>query len=145
MTQAFDRIAWSNASRFWLVNASSPACFIVGNNEVAAIADDDGVVRVDILIEDGRTMRVECHDGTAREDSVDLGGRQVWPTLVDVHTHLEGAHHRSRPEYRRDVCQCTGRGRSRSRELEFQRSPSPNRIRLAVRLCAWRFSHTHAP
>jgi cytosine deaminase len=46
------------------------------------------------LIEDGKLARfappgASDQDGITR---VDLGGRQVWPTLIDIHTHLDKGH-----------------------------------------------------
>jgi cytosine/creatinine deaminase len=93
MTVHFVDIAWSDAPRFWLANARIPLC-LLANPVVSADSDHEGVVRVDLLIEAGKIARVvpaqdARDDATAR---VDIGGRQVWPTLIDVHTHLDKGH-----------------------------------------------------
>jgi cytosine deaminase len=56
--------------------------------------DAEGVVAADILIHDGKIARIETPgrkscDGIAW---IDIGGRQVWPTLIDIHTHLDKGH-----------------------------------------------------
>src|SRR5262245_10613547 len=56
----------------------------------------DGLVGVDLVIRDGRIEAVVAAGGAPdadrREAGVDLGGGQVWPCLVDVHTHLDKGH-----------------------------------------------------
>jgi cytosine/creatinine deaminase len=93
MTVHFADIAWSDAPRYWLANARAPVC-LLADPTVPVEADHEGVVRVDVLVEGGKIARIAPtqdarDDGTAR---IDLGGRQVWPTLIDVHTHLDKGH-----------------------------------------------------
>jgi cytosine deaminase len=60
----------------------------------ASAADGEGVTAVNLLIEDGSLARVEGA-GADRDEaiaSVDVGGRQVWPTLIDLHAHLDKGH-----------------------------------------------------
>jgi cytosine deaminase len=90
----FADISWPAARRYWLVNARVPLCLL--DDKLASVSDGDGegVTGVDLLIEDGSLARVECavadrDETTAR---VDVGGRQVWPTLVDLHAHLDKGH-----------------------------------------------------
>ena len=55
--------------------------------------DAEGVVQADLLIDGGKLARVAPpgkHDDGAAQ--IDLGGRQVWPTLIDIHTHLDKGH-----------------------------------------------------
>jgi cytosine deaminase len=57
-------------------------------------ADAEGVVAADIMVDDGKIARIERpvrnrDDGMA---CLDIGGRQVWPTLIDIHTHLDKGH-----------------------------------------------------
>jgi cytosine/creatinine deaminase len=90
----FSDIAWPTTRRFWLANARVPECLIAGGMKLSASADAEGVVNVDLLVDDGTLARIEDtrggrSDGIAR---VDIGGRQVWPTLIDVHTHLDKGH-----------------------------------------------------
>jgi len=93
MTIHFADIAWSDAPRFWLANARIPVC-LLANPVLLADSDHEGVIHVDVLVEGGRIARIvpardACDDAVAR---VDLGGRQMWPTLIDVHTHLDKGH-----------------------------------------------------
>jgi cytosine deaminase len=93
MTVHFADIAWSDSPRYWLANARVPVC-LLANPTISADSDDEGVVRVDVLVEgDGIARIAPTQD--ARDDRiarVDLGGRQVWPTLIDVHAHLDKGH-----------------------------------------------------
>ena len=86
----FADIRWPSARRYWLVNARVPACVLGGGS---GSPDAEGVANVDILVDGGKIARVE-HGGGNRGDApcVDLGGRQVWPTLIDIHTHLDKGH-----------------------------------------------------
>jgi cytosine deaminase len=93
MTIPFADIAWSAAPRYWLTNTRVPVCLLA---DPAALPDKDqeGVARADLLIENGKIARIAPagavnDDGAAR---IDLGGRQVWPTLIDAHTHLDKGH-----------------------------------------------------
>jgi cytosine deaminase len=89
----FADISWPATRRYWLANARIPTCMLGDGIAVPPLIDGEGVVSADLLIEDGKLARIECGgrsaDGTA---CVDLGGRQVWPTLIDIHTHLDKGH-----------------------------------------------------
>lgn len=90
----FADITWPTGRRYWLANARVPACLLSGDVSSRAPLDGEGVVKADLLVEDGRLARVDImrenrDDGIA---GVDLGGRQVWPTLIDIHTHLDKGH-----------------------------------------------------
>jgi cytosine deaminase len=74
-------------SRLWLRNARAPGVLVPG---FAAERDPDGLVRLDIRIEDGRIAGV-APAGSAAE-GVDMEGGQVWPAPVDAHTHLDKGH-----------------------------------------------------
>jgi cytosine/creatinine deaminase len=90
----FEAINWPSTARYWLANARIPAC-LFGEGVAASLpADNEGVVSADLLVEDGKLTRVARRDD-ARHDGIDvmnLGGRQVWPTLIDIHTHLDKGH-----------------------------------------------------
>jgi cytosine/creatinine deaminase len=90
----FADIAWPAARRYWLLNARVPACVLDDSAALSSTLDAEGVVKADLLIDDGKLARVEaCRAG--RNDviaGVDIGGRQVWPTLIDIHTHLDKGH-----------------------------------------------------
>ncbi|MGA2891925.1 MAG: cytosine deaminase [Xanthobacteraceae bacterium] len=90
----FADIVWPVTQRYWLANARVPACLLADAAVLAAPLDAEGVFKADLLIDDGKLARIERaepirSDGIA---SVDLGGRQVWPTLIDIHTHLDKGH-----------------------------------------------------
>ncbi|HEY6833765.1 MAG TPA: cytosine deaminase [Pseudolabrys sp.] len=93
MTIQFADIAWSEAPRYWLTNARIPTCLLA---DPAALegSDHEGVVRADILIADSKIARIAPAQGASADGTprVDLGGRQVWPTLIDMHTHLDKGH-----------------------------------------------------
>lgn len=73
-----------------LANARVPAGFL-SDAPKAASADIDGALLVDIDVEGGKIARI-APAGTTSSDGrnlIDLHGRIVWPTLVDIHTHLD--------------------------------------------------------
>jgi cytosine deaminase len=78
---------------YWLRRARVLACFLTAPIP-AAPTDSDGAALLDLLIADGRIARIvpsplEAPEGVAL---VDVVGRQVWPTLVDMHAHLDKCH-----------------------------------------------------
>jgi cytosine/creatinine deaminase len=93
MPLPFAEIAWPTTRRYWIVDARVPACLIADASAPSLPADGEGVVKADLLVEDGRLARIAPvgeHD--AGMPRTDIGGRQVWPTLIDIHTHLDKAH-----------------------------------------------------
>ena len=90
----FADISWPTERRYWLVDARVPACMVAGEAISSASLDSEGVVKTALLIEGGKLARIEI-GGAQRDDGVprvDLGGRQVWPMLIDIHTHLDKGH-----------------------------------------------------
>lgn len=56
---------------------------------------NDGLVEVDISVADGRIVQLAPTGRTAAADGVRdiaLGGRMVWPGLIEAHTHLDKGH-----------------------------------------------------
>ena len=92
MIVSFADIAWPETSRYWLTNARVPICLLADPGSLG-VPDTEGVARADLLIEDGKIAHIAAA-GAADTDAVcvDLGGRQVWPTLIDMHTHLDKGH-----------------------------------------------------
>jgi cytosine deaminase len=90
----FADISWPTERRYWLVNARVPACMVAGGAASSAPADGEGVIKAALLIESGKLARIETADAQRNNGapSVDLGGRQVWPMLIDIHTHLDKGH-----------------------------------------------------
>ena len=89
----FADISWPSAPRYRVVNARVPAC-LLGGPAWPAPLDAEGVAKADLLIENGKLARIDPAGSVADEGTprVDLGGRQLWPTLVDIHTHLDKGH-----------------------------------------------------
>jgi cytosine/creatinine deaminase len=75
---------------FWLRNATVPAALLTDRPAGAPISADE-LARVDIAIRDTRIAAIVAPGG-APGDAVDLRGGQVWPCLIDVHTHLDKGH-----------------------------------------------------
>ena len=95
----FAEISWPTECRYWLVNARVPACMVAGVAASSAPLDGEGAVKADLLIDAGRLARIETartqhNDGAPNDNApfVDLGGRQVWPMLIDIHAHLDKGH-----------------------------------------------------
>jgi cytosine/creatinine deaminase len=90
----FADITWPVTRRYWLANARLPICLIADPTFLSATTDVEGVAPADLLVENGRLARIERpHSGRGDEiASVDLGSRQIWPMLIDIHTHLDKGH-----------------------------------------------------
>ena len=91
MSQAMTRLRGALGGAgvtYWLRDARVPACLL----EAAppGPVDREGLVRVDISIADGRVAAM-APAGTAAEGP-SLEGGQVWPGLVDGHTHIDKGH-----------------------------------------------------
>jgi cytosine/creatinine deaminase len=80
------------AKDYWLRNARIPAAMLA-RPVAQASADGDGSLLLDLLIADG-TIETIVPVGIAAGDvpSLDLGGRLMWPGLIDMHTHLDKGH-----------------------------------------------------
>ena len=74
-----------------LAGARVPACLAVPSG--SPVPEGDGLVLLDITLEDGRIREVAEHDPAgAGPTRIDLKGRMVWPCPVDMHTHLDKGH-----------------------------------------------------
>jgi cytosine deaminase len=90
----FADIAWPTTRSYWLGNARVPVCLLADAGSSLAPADAEGVTGADLLIAEGKLARIE-RPSCVTSDAVpraDLGGRQVWPMLIDIHTHLDKGH-----------------------------------------------------
>jgi cytosine deaminase len=74
-------------SAYWLRDARAPACLLDGP---ALPVDAEGLSRIDLRIEAGRIAAI-APAGTAAHGPA-LDGGQVWPGLVDGHTHIDKGH-----------------------------------------------------
>lgn len=81
------------ASDFVLRRARVPAS-LLGSAPPDAAPDRDDALLLDIRLTDGAIAAIAPAGQPMAEGipAVDLGGRHVWPTLVDVHAHLDKAH-----------------------------------------------------
>ncbi len=76
--------------RLTLAAAHVPACLAPG---VEGSPDADGLLLLDITIEDGRFSSIDRHHPAPPDPAtIDLKGRMVWPCPVDMHTHLDKGH-----------------------------------------------------
>ena len=86
-----------SAPAFRLINARVPAAFLTDGVPVGATLDTDDCAIVDILIAHGRFGPIRpagqsTDAAPATLPAADLAGRQAWPRLVDMHTHLDKGH-----------------------------------------------------
>ena len=88
-----DTLAVPDSRTYWIRQARVPRC-LLGAPVAGAAADADGALLVDLLV-DGETVAriVPAGTGAAPDaPAIDLAGRQAWPTLVDMHAHLDKGH-----------------------------------------------------
>ncbi len=75
-----------------LRRARVPLPFL-GQAPAGAAVDRDGAALVDVALAGGRVAAVRAAaEGAPGPGDLDLGGRHLWPTLVDVHAHLDKGH-----------------------------------------------------
>jgi len=93
MSFSIGTVAVPSEGPYWLTRARVPRCFLAGS-VAAAVADADGTLLLDILVEGGRIARIASSgaDPHVQSPVVDVAGRQVWPMLVDMHAHLDKCH-----------------------------------------------------
>src|SRR5262245_3329418 len=92
MLPHFSDIVWPDASSYWIGNARVPLALLARPPAFAPLDREDGAALLDVLIENGRIARLAPAGAAADTKAVDLRGRQLWPMLVDVHTHLDRGH-----------------------------------------------------
>jgi len=74
-------------ARYWLRDARVPASLVEG---APGMPDAQDLLRLDVRVEDGRIAAL-APLGSA-PDGPSLDGGQLWPGLVDGHTHLDKGH-----------------------------------------------------
>lgn len=82
-----DDIAIPSDGSYRLRRARVPRCMLA-SDIVGAQADGDGALLIDIAVAGGRIAGLSASRAPMPGD-IDLEGRMVWPTLVDMHTHLD--------------------------------------------------------
>src|SRR5258708_964762 len=66
---------------------------LVDSHPVDARSHADGSLLLGPHVDRGRVAAITSPTGESSEiTSIDLAGRQVWPTLVDAHAHLDKGH-----------------------------------------------------
>jgi cytosine deaminase len=93
----FSDIVWPDAASYWIGNARVPLSLLSEPHSFAPLDREDGTALIDVLIENGKIARLVPAGAVADrvnavDLAVDLRGRQLWPMLVDVHTHLDRGH-----------------------------------------------------
>jgi cytosine deaminase len=77
---------------FWLRRAGVSRA-LLADPVAGAVADPEGLVRVDLQIAGGRVAAIAAAGSApAGVPAVDLDGGQVWPAFVDMHAHLDKGH-----------------------------------------------------
>jgi cytosine deaminase len=94
-TSRFKDIRLPAVGAYWLHRARVPTSLLEAPPAGAPV-DREGSPLVDLLIEGGRIAAIRAASGAADASRaevpiVDLGGRQVWPRLIDMHVHLDKA------------------------------------------------------
>jgi cytosine deaminase len=94
MPPQFSDIVWPDTASYRIANARVPLCFVAGSHSFVPQDREDGTALLDILIGNGRIERLVPAGAGATDQRpfVDLHARQVWPMLIDAHTHLDRGH-----------------------------------------------------
>jgi cytosine/creatinine deaminase len=88
----FRELTIPTAKSYWIRNARIPGVMLARPVAETAADSDDGPL-LDLLIVDGTIETIRPAGASASEvPSLDLGGRLVWPSLIDMHTHLDKGH-----------------------------------------------------
>src|SRR5271168_3664907 len=94
----FKTLQIPEAQRYWIRRARVPICFLPGRPKTAL--DRDGATLVDVLVDNDLIAAIEPAGMAAPADlpAIDLESRHVWPTLIDMHAHLDKGHIVTRTE-----------------------------------------------
>jgi cytosine deaminase len=87
MTTGFATVP--EARQFALSNATLPAVLTDG---LPGEPDSDGLAAADIVVADGKIERLSPAGTEVGLPSFDLSRGMVWPTFVDMHTHIDKGH-----------------------------------------------------
>jgi cytosine deaminase len=89
----FRSLALPTTSNFMLQSARVPRCLLPDAVLQDCAIDAEESALVDVAVGDARITNIVAAGRSASfQPSLDLGGRQVWPTFIDVHTHLDKGH-----------------------------------------------------
>ena len=88
----FKTLQIPEAQRYCIRQARVPTCFLPDGPRTTLDSDDAALV--DLLVDNDKIAAIEPAGGTAFAGlpGVDLGSRHIWPTLIDMHAHLDKGH-----------------------------------------------------
>src|SRR5580693_3927186 len=88
----FKTLQVPEVQRYWIRQARVPICFLSGRPKTAV--DPDGATLIDLLVDNERIAAIEPAGVAASADlpAIDLEAHHVWPTLIDMHAHLDKGH-----------------------------------------------------
>src|SRR5215469_872224 len=94
----FKTLQIPEAQRYWIRQARVPICFFPGGPKTDV--DRDGATLVDLLVDKDKITAIEPAGAeiAAHLPAIDLETRHVWPTLIDMHAHLDKGHIVTRTE-----------------------------------------------
>src|SRR5260370_38781906 len=86
------------AQRYWIRQARVPICFLPGRPQI--VVDRDGATLIDLLVHNDSIAAIEPAGPAASPElpAIDLKSHHVWPTLTDMHPHLDNGHIVTRAE-----------------------------------------------
>lgn len=87
-----DLAALDGRGRVVLAGARVPAALLRDGSPPGAALDRDGAALVDLVLDGAAVAAVLPAGSPCDGPCVTLGGRHVWPMLVDAHAHLDKAH-----------------------------------------------------
>lgn len=87
---AFTDLAVPVVRAYTIRRACVPKIFL--SDGFHGMLDSEGCALVDLFVAEGLIARVTVAEPAVVGEAVDVGGRQVWPTLVDMHAHLDKGH-----------------------------------------------------
>jgi hypothetical protein len=94
----FKTLQIPEARRYCIRQTRVPTCFLPDGPRTTL--DRDGATLVDLLVDSDRIAAIEPPGEAASADvpTIDLGSRHLWPTLIDMHAHLDKGHIVNRTE-----------------------------------------------
>lgn len=82
--------------KYTIQNATVPACLIVDATELELTQDRDSLVRVDLEVENGKIVNIKASqpqdEQVIQKNAIDVQCGMVFPTFVDMHTHIDKGH-----------------------------------------------------
>ena len=129
----FKTLRIPEARRYCIRQARVPTCFLPDGPTTTL--DRDGATLADLVVDNDKIAAIEPAGGAAYAGllAIDLGSRHVWPTLIDMHAHLDKGHIVNRTEISARFSADSGGWRR------------PERLRSGSCACSWRGRMQDAP